>query len=186
MTFRVLFTILLVALLTLLPGKSVAGVFEFSLGFGFNRSKYTEDDFSWRRRYTASLGYHFTSLSGIELSYQNITERTLITSYQDTTFKDQVYSLSWVQALLEKQHRFQPFFKIGIGQLNRDAVGEYAGGGVPPAQVDSVTAVGAVGLRAFFSQQFALRMEATTYLTGGSVRTWKDNIAINLGVSLFY
>jgi len=163
-----------------------AGVFELSVGFSFNQSNYSGDSFYWTRRWGASFAYHFSERSGLEFGFQDITDRTFIQGFQDTTFHDQIYSVSWIQSLLPKDYRLQPYFKIGVGQLNRDASGSYADGGVPPPRVDSITGVFAFGFKLFILQQFALRSEITTYLTGGSIRTWKDNIAFSVGLSFFF
>ncbi len=177
----------LVALLTvLLPGKASAGAFEYSLGFSFNRSNYTEESFSWNRRWGTSIGYHFTDRSGIEFSFQDVVDRTKIIGYEDTTFHDQIFSFNWVQALTGKDFPVQPYVKAGIGQLNREATGTYGGGGSPPRIVDSVTAVFSLGARIYLSRGMAIRTEATSYLSGGSIRTWKDNLAYNFGVSVFF
>jgi hypothetical protein len=172
------------ALLT--PWRAAAGTFEYSLGFSFNRSNYSDDDFSWNRRWGTSLGYHFNDRSEVEFAYQDIVDRTRIDGYEDTTFHDQIYSFNWVQNLLDKNSAFQPYVKLGLGQLNRSATGNYAGGASPPSLVDSVTVVLGGGLRLYLTRAFALRFEATSYLSGGSVRTWKDNIGVQFGTSIFF
>lgn len=163
-----------------------AGYMELSVGFMFTKQGYNEQDYTWSRRYSASLGYYFTEISGLEFAYQNVVTRTFIEGFQDTTFNDQIYSLNWVQALLPRKSIFQPYFKIGVGQLNREATGSYFTGESPPLQTDSITGVVSLGFRLFFLQNFAWKTEGTAYLVGGSLSTWEDNFAFTTGLSWFY
>lgn len=182
---KVILLVLTVTALAEAP-RAQAGVVELSVGFSFNQSNYSGESFYWTRRWGASVAYHFSERSGLEFGFQDITDRTFIQGFQDTTFHDQIYSVSWIQSLLPKDYRLQPYFKIGLGQLNRDASGSYADGAVPPPRVDSVTGVIAAGFKLFILKQFAIRSEVTTYLSGGSIRTWKDNIAFSVGLSFFF
>jgi hypothetical protein len=163
-----------------------AGVIELSAGFFYNRTNYSLADYSWSKRLGFSIGYYFTESSQIEFSYQDMIERMFVTNYQDTTFHDRVYSFNWVQSILGKKTRFQPYVKIGVGQLNRDGSGTYAGGGAPPARYDAVTGVLGGGFKFYFTQTFALRTEATSYLAKGNLASWKDNIAASVGLSLLF
>ena len=172
--------------LVLCPQQAAAGAFELSLGFSFNRSNYTGSNYSWSRHWGATAGYYFTEHSEIEFSVQDIVDRTSIMGYEDTTFHDQIYSFNWVQSLTSKDFPVQPYVKVGLGQLNREATGSYANGGSPPAIVDSLTVVLGAGLRLYFTKKFAIRSEATTYLTGGNIQTWKNNVSTNIGVSFYF
>lgn len=164
-----------------------AGIFEFSISGSYNRSNYSEESYAWTRRWGTALGYHFTELSGIEMSFSDAFERTSIDGYQDTSIRDRVYALMWVQALTPRAAAIQPYFKLGVGQLNRDATGTYFGGLVaPPSRIDEVTVIASAGLRLFFTKMTAFKMEGTTYLTGGSLATWHDNIALSVGLSLYF
>ncbi|MCM2323644.1 MAG: outer membrane beta-barrel protein [Oligoflexia bacterium] len=168
----------------LTPDRAAAG-FEVSTGFSFNRSNYSDNNYSWTRRWGATLGYHFSDRSGIELTMQDVVDRTFIGGYEDTTFHDRIYSVDWYQALAGKNAPIQPFFKIGVGQLNRDASGSYAFGGTPPLQVDQLTGVLGAGLRIYLTRTIGLKSEATSYLSGGRLSTWKDNIGFTLGISIY-
>jgi hypothetical protein len=167
----------------LLPRSAAAG-FEVSLGFSFNKSNYADLGYTWSRRWGATFGYHFSDTSEIEVGFQDITDRAKIVDFQDTTFHDQIYSLNWVQSLVGRSWAVQPYFKIGVGQLNREASGEYASGGSPPLRVDSVTGILGGGLRIYLTRAFAIRTEVTSYLTGGSIRTWRDNLGVTIGTSI--
>lgn len=162
------------------------GAFELSTGASYSRSNYSPDSFNWTRRLGFSLGYYFSERTEVEFTIQDIIDRTVIAGYEDTNFHDQIYSANWVQSLLGKDHFFQPYFKIGIGQLNRDATGTYSNGASPPLHVDAITGVLGVGLRLYITRTFAIRSEATSYLAGGSVRNWKNNISVTFGISLYF
>jgi len=176
-------TLLVSAGLAVLPNRAAASDFEVSLGFSFNRSNYSDDNFSWNRRWGASVSYELSSLTEIEFSFQDVVDRTSFAGYEDTKFHDQIFSVSWVQNLLSRNFAVQPYVKAGVGQLNRDAEGSYWYGGGPPSRVDSVTGVAAAGFRVFVTRTFAIRAEATSYLAGGSIVTWKDNAAVTFGIS---
>lgn len=170
-----------------LSNSAFAGPFEFSVGFSFNKSNYGDANYSWSRRYGGSIGYYFTERSQIEIAYQDVWDRTKIDGFEDTTFHDKIYSADWVQNLTGRDFPVQPYFKLGIGQLNRNATGSYNGGtSSPPAEVDSLTVIVGAGLRLYLTRAFAVRTEATTYLTGGAIGTYKDNVAFTFGVSLFF
>jgi hypothetical protein len=122
----------------------------------------------------------------VEISFQDVVDRTRIANFEDTTFHDQIYSASWIQTLTGQNFALQPYVKAGVGQLNREATGSYANGVAPPSRVDSVTGVMGVGLRIYVTRTFAVRSEATSYLAGGSIRTWKDNLSTTIGASLYF
>lgn len=176
-----------VLLTVLLPWRANAGVFELSAGFNFNRRNYDDDgSYTLFRRAGGSFGYRFTERSGVEFSYQSSYDHTVVMGYQDLTTRDRVYSISWIQELLGKESAIQPYFKVGAGQLNRTTEGSYANGATPPLVVDSLTGIVGFGGRILLSRQFALRGEATSYLTGGSIATWKDDIAVTIGFSVVF
>ncbi|MBL7713980.1 MAG: outer membrane beta-barrel protein [Bdellovibrionales bacterium] len=164
-----------------------AGVVELSTGFSYSRSNYAAGSYTWNRRIGGSVAYHFSATSGIEWAFQMIVDRTVIANgtLQDTTFNDRVYSLNWVQSFLPRESVFQPYVKIGIGQLNRDAEGTYSGGVSPPARLDALTGVVGMGFRLYLTKTFAIRGEATTYLQGAELRTWQDNLGFTLGTSFY-
>lgn len=163
-----------------------SSAFEISLGLSYDRSKYSEESYSWTRRWGLSVGFHLTVLTELEFSLQDAVVRNHIVDYEDTTRHDRIYSLSVIQNLMSRHFPVQPYVKAGVGQLNRDAEGVYAGGGKPTSHLDSVTGVLGVGLRLYLTPRFAVRAEATSYLTGGNIGTYKDNIASSLGISYFF
>ncbi|MGK5083325.1 outer membrane beta-barrel protein [Bdellovibrionota bacterium FG-1] len=181
-----LFGILLGLAMIAAPQEALAGKFELSNGFSYSRTDYGSGNFSWTRRWGASFGYHFSERSEFEFSFQDVVQRTAITSYEDTTFHDQVYSVNWVQSLLGKAYTVDPYFKIGAGQLNREASGNYGSAGAPASEVDAITVILGAGLRINLSRSFALRGELDADLTGGNISTWKDNIGFNAGFSFFF
>ncbi len=168
------------------PASAFAGTFELSFAFAFNDNTYAPNDAEWDRHWDASIGYHFTELSEVELSFQDVYTRTLIDGFEDTSFHDQIFSLDWVQSLTGKDFPVQPYFKLGIGQLDREASGSYSGGVTAPAILDEVTGILGLGARIFVTRNFAFKLEGTTYLVGGSLQTWQDNFAFMVGASVFF
>lgn len=168
----------------ILPLESaLAENFEVSAGFSFNRINYSEGNYSWTRRYGGTFGYRLSLLSSIEFSFQQVVDRTKIVGFEDTEFTDDIYSINWIQNLFTLA-AIQPYFKVGAGQLNRLATGTYANGSSPNPQTDSLTAVLGLGTRIYVTRTFAIRAEVTSYLTGGSIRTYKDNVGMTLGASI--
>jgi len=163
-----------------------AGEFEIAATASYQQSSYGSNYSTTVRRYSASIGYHFFSLSELEVSVQDVLYKNRFGASENTTFHDQIYSVQWVQSLLPERFWIQPYFRAGLGQLNREASGSYSGGGSPPAIYDSVTAVGGVGLRVRLTKSFGLRAEGATYLVGGQVSTWRDNFGVSGGFSLFF
>jgi hypothetical protein len=173
-------------LILLFPSAASAKAFEISGNFSFSKNSYGNAGYEWTRRWGASVGYTFWGVSEFEISVEDVTYRTVITNYQDTTFHDQIYSFDLVQSFTSKEAFLQPYVKIGIGQLNREASGTYSGGSSPPAIYDALTVIAGVGLRIFIVKNFGLRAEALTYLTGGAISTWQDNVSFNGGVSIYF
>lgn len=162
------------------------GTFEVSLGASYNRTNFSGDSYNWNRRYGLSLAYHFTERSGIEFSFQDVVDRTKIVGFEDTTFHDRVYGANWIQSFTGRDSFVQPYFRAGVGVLNREANGVYAAGTSPPSRLDSITALFGLGFRFYVTKQFAIRAEGTSYLTGGRISTWRDNFASNLGISVYF
>ncbi len=171
------------ALAGLAGPEAKASNFELSGGFSFNRTNYSEGNFSWTRRYGGTIGYRLSQVSTVEFSVQEMVDRTRITGYEDTVFTDNVYSINWVQNLFTLA-AVQPYFKVGAGQLNREATGSYANGASPNPRTDSITGVLGLGTRIYVTRSFAIRTELTSYLTGGSIRTYRDNVGFTVGVSI--
>ena len=175
-----------VALCTLFSSSAHAGVFELGGTFSYQHNTYAGGTFTWTRMYTASFGYYFTADSEVEFSYQDSTNETYEPSVQDITYRDRVYSFNFLYHLLDEKDWFRPYFRAGLGQLNRDATGWYQGGYSPAGRLDQVTVIAGIGFKAKIVSQFSFKAEATTYLSGGSVSSWKDNIQINIGGSYFF
>jgi hypothetical protein len=184
--FRKLRMVLIIASGIGAANQSQAGVFELGTGFSWQRSNFSNNSFTELKRYTVSLGYYFTEDSEISFSYQDTTTKTFVPSVQDTTFRDQVYSLDLTYLFMDQGDAFRPYVKGGIGQLNRDATGTYSGGFTPPGRTDQITAIVGAGIRARLSSKLGLKVEATSYMVGGSISSWKDNLAISLGGSYFF
>lgn len=161
------------------------GVWELSAGGGYNRTRFTDRDFSWSRRYTGAVAFYFLESSQVELAVQTSRERVKLSGFQDTIINDTTMSVSWLQSFFGRQALFQPYLRLGVGQLNRDATGTFASGAQPPAILDVVTVVIGAGLRLRVSARLGVRVEAVSYLERGNINTWRNNVAINYGISLF-
>ncbi len=160
---------------------------EMSLGGSFSRTNYDEGNYTWNRRIGASLGYFLFDLSQIEVAFQDVVDRTLLENYQDTTFHDRIFSFNWVQQFFGKSNYFQPYVKAGVGQLYRQASGNYYGGLASPAsEVGSVTGVLGGGMKLYLTQTFAIKVDVTSYLTGGKIGSWRDNYSFTYGISYLF
>jgi hypothetical protein len=178
---------LLSAVAIALPTRALAaeaGTIELSLGGSYTHSTYTNTDYEWSRRYGASAGYYLTSMTELEFSYQDSVDRTKITNFEDTTFHDQVYGLTVSQSFFDKTSWFQPYVKVGIGELNRDASGVYVGGTSPPQTEDNVTGILGAGLKLYVTKAFGFRGEFTSYIVSG--QAWTNNLSATFGFSVFF
>ncbi|MBC7691705.1 MAG: outer membrane beta-barrel protein [Methylotenera sp.] len=157
---------------------------EYSLGFSFNRTQYDGGSFNWERRWGTSIGYNFSDTSQLEASIQDVFSRNKFAGFEDDTYHDQIYSADWVQGLVGKEYRIQPYVKAGIGQLIRKASATNSNGITKSSSIGQLTGVLGAGLRLYITRTFAIKAEATSYLTGGSIATYKNNLAGTIGVSL--
>lgn len=173
-------------ILTLTSSTAFAGVFELGGAFSVNRSKYNAGSFSKTTSYSASLGYYFTEDSELQFSYQDTTTHNFVEGAQDIQYRDRVYSMNLLYYLFAKETPVRPYFRIGLGQLNRDATGTYTGGYKPPGRLDQVSVIGGLGFKMRLGSQFGLKTEATSYLTGGDIKTWEDNLTFNIGGSFYF
>lgn len=162
------------------------GPFEVSTGFSFSRTKYNETSYTWTRTWGGSFGFDLTPITQLEFSYSTTTTRNKIDNYEDTTFVDRMYSANVLQQLLSRNSPIQPYVKAGIGQMNRDASGTYANGVSPGAHTDSVTAILGAGIKVYLTRNLGLRAEATSYLTGARISSYKDNVGFTFGTSLSF
>lgn len=163
-----------------------AGVFELGGAFAYTHNSYNGGSYTWTKSISGSFGYYFTQESEIEFSYQDTTNKEVVPGVQDLLYEDRVYSVNFLYHLFEDEARFKPYFRAGVGQLNRDATGTLSGGYSPPGRLDQVTVIGGLGIKAKISKQLGLKTEFTTYLSGGSVSTWKDNVTFNFGGSFYF
>ncbi len=164
-----------------------AGMYEVGGSFSWSRSNYNAGSYTWTRSYGFSFGYYFTQDSEVQFSYQDTTNKTYVQNVQDITYRDRVYSINMVYHLLAEESDFRPFFRLGIGQLNRDATGTYTAAGYSaPGRLDAVSVIGGLGFKLKLSQKIALKTEATSYLTGGSIGSWQDNLTFNFGGAFYF
>lgn len=165
---------------------SHAGDLELSGTGMYSRTKYSSTDYNKNTRVVASIGYTFFTFSEIELSYQKATDRTFIANYQDITLRDEVYSANWMQNLLPQSSPIQPYVKGGVGRLHRRITGSYYNTPAPDRDINQLTVVLGGGMKIYLTRALALRGEATSYLQGGRIRTWKDNVSATVGISIHF
>lgn len=175
--------LLLVVLFASYPAQ--ASYYELGGSFSFNRTNYGSSGYSWSRRWGVSLGYYFFGLSEVEFSFQDVLYRNLFGYAEDSTYHDQIYSVDWVQAITPKEWGFQPYFKLGAGELHRTASATYWGA-TAGATYEQLTAILGAGIKIFLTRSASFRVEGTTYLTDGSISSWQNNFAINAGCSIYF
>lgn len=164
-----------------------AGMFELGGSYSWSRSNYNAGSFNRTRSYGLSLGYYFTQDSELQFSYSDSKTDTYVPSVQDTSYHDRVYSLNMIYYLFDDKDPFRPFFRIGVGQLNRDATGSYPSSGYSaPGRLDQVSVIGGIGFKLKLTSQIALKSEATSYLTGGSIGSWQDNLSYSVGGAFYF
>jgi hypothetical protein len=166
--------------------QAEAGVFETSAGYSYQNSAYSGGSYTTSASYSLSFGYYFTQDSEVQFSYQDTRNHEVVPNVQDLEYRDQVYSLNLMYHLAGEGSVIRPYFRFGVGQLNRDATGTYSGGYSPPGRLDQVTVIGGIGLKAKVSSHFGFKIEGTSYLTGGSLATWKDNFNCSIGGSYYF
>lgn len=166
--------------------ESHSGTFEVSFGAAYSQSNYGGGSYNTNLRLSGSVGYYFLSVTELEIAYQDVRDQTKLVGFQDTVTHDRILSLNIVQTLVPKTFPIQPYIKLGAGQLQREARGTYGGTVAPPAILGSFTVIGGAGLRIYITKNFAIRGEANTYLAGGVLSTWADNVALTSGVSLVF
>ncbi len=164
-----------------------AGVYELGASFAYSRSNYNAGSYTRSSAYGISFGYYFTQDSEVQFSYSDKTDKTFVKNVQDTTYRDRTYSINMLYYLLDEQSTFRPFFRIGIGQLNRDATGTYSAAGYSaPGRLDTVSVIGGLGFKWKVLEKIALKCEATSYLTGGAIGSWSDNLTFNIGGAFYF
>ena len=182
MKFKIIF-LLMIGFAQSLPSQ--AGVFDLGGGFAYQHNSYNGGSYTWTKTFTASLGYYFTEDSEFEFMYQDSTNVEYVPNVQNITYRDRVYSLNFLYHFFDNPS-FKPYLRTGVGQLNRDATGSYQGGYSPPGRLDQVTVIAGVGIKAKVSSRFSLKAEAVTYLSGGSLASWRDNVNISVGGSIYF
>lgn len=163
-----------------------AGFWEVSSGLNYNRSQYSGGSYSWTRRMGGSIGYNFNDSSTLEVALQKSHERNHYEGFEDSTYEDQVYSVNMVWNILDKQSTIQPYLKIGVGQLVRNASISNTSGQSQLQELSQLTGVIGAGFRIYITKATALRLEGTSYLSGAKLQTWQDNFGMTFGISLYF
>jgi hypothetical protein len=164
-----------------------AGVFELGGAYSYGYNSYAGGAYTSSKTWSTSLGYYFTQESEVEFSYQDSNNRDFVPNVQDISYQDQVYSLNFIYHLAGEGAPIKPYFRLGVGQLNRDASGIYYSSNYgPPGRLDQVTVIGGLGVKMKLTSRFGLKAEATSYLSGGNISTWKNNITLNIGGAFYF
>ena len=164
-----------------------AGMFEVGSSFSWSRSNYNAGSYTWKREWGLSLGYYLTQDSEIQFSYGDETSKTFVPNVQDTTYRERVYSLNMLYHFFEQASDFRPFVRLGIAQINRDATGVYSAAGYyASGRFDTISIVGGLGFKLKIIEKIALKTEATSYLTGGAIGSWSDNLTFNIGGAYYF
>ena len=166
-----------------------AGVFDVGGTLSYSKSTYNGGSYTWTRGWTGTFGYFFTQESELEVMYLDSVTKDYLAGSQDITYHDRTYSINMLYHLFTEADPVRPYFKVGIGQLNRNATGTYAANGAvfaPPSELDQITVILGAGVKVKLASQFSLKGEATSYLSGGNIGSWKDNISVNIGGSYYF
>jgi hypothetical protein len=170
-----------------------AAVVEISAMAAYSSSKFNNNYTSEMHRYTGMFDLKFTAVSAIEFEY---TDENTSYSYpsdlgmlskatqEQTSYRDTIYSLNWVQNLVSAKYILQPYFVIGGGRMTRKYTMSLPEFGFGQTTTQNVfTGTGGVGLRIFLTRSMAIKGEVKTYVPNFQFTKWKDNQALSLGLS---
>lgn len=165
------------------PGEG--GGIDLNVGAYYSRQNYGENEgYAYNRRWSLSVQYRISDMSSIEAYYSQSYSASHLTGLRDTTIEDQVYSLNWVQSIVSSVNRFVPYFKAGIGNLERVATQSDQIFGTSATSFKSLSAVLGLGLMIRVVERLSVRGEATTYLPDARLSEWKNNYSLNFGVTI--
>jgi len=170
-----------------------AAVVEISAMAAYSSSKFDTNYTSEMHRYSGTFDLKFTAVSAIEFEY---TDETTNYSYpsdlgllaratqEQTSYKDTIYSVNWVQNLVSSKFILQPYFVIGGGRMTRKYTMSLPEFGFGQTTTQNVfTGTGGVGLRLFLTRSMAIKGELKSYVPNFQFSKWKDNQALSLGLS---
>ncbi len=174
-----------------------AAVIETSLMASYGRANFSDSYSYMERRYSGSIEFKFTAVSGIQFEYTDSYSRSTYdttvgsllptTTKETTSYRDKVYSFNFVQNLVPAKWLIQPYFKVGGGRLDRVYAQE-----IPEFHIKQVitqrqnTGVGGLGLRIFLLRNLALKGEFNTYVPDFRFSKWKDNEQFSAGISWLF
>jgi hypothetical protein len=168
------------------PGDAKAGIIELSASFSYSSATYGTTGAQTRRSWEGSVGYYLYDLTEIQGAVEEVHDHSVISGVGETTFRDQIYSIEVLQALLPRRVGFQPFLKVGAGQLIREASGVYGGTPINPIETGSLTGILGGGVRFFLHRQFSLKVEGTSYLSNARLASWRTNFGLRVGFSFYF
>jgi hypothetical protein len=158
-----------------------------SLGGGYSKSTYSIG-YSQTRKYGLGLSYNFTNFSSVEFYLSDQREDEYYGGFSDSKFHDRVFSLSWNQNLTDRRSLVQPYFKLGVAQLNRDntVIDLYTLGRMQETSRDVLTLIGGLGLRILLFGSVSVRIDGTSYFTGEGLGSWSENFSVTYGLSYLF
>ncbi len=188
--------ILLIVGLVFLGAPAKAAVVELSVMGQWAKTRVDSYSFD-QRRYSGSLEFKFSQVSGIQVEYTDSHQEakyrtnvgTLLPYYTDEviTYRDKVYSFNFVQNLVPAKWLIQPYIKFGGGRMDRTYTRSYPEFRLKESVSQRVTTgVGGAGIRIFLFRNLALKGEFNTYVPDFRYSRWKENEVFSTGVSWLF
>jgi hypothetical protein len=161
-------------------------VFELSLRGNYSKTNYGVGAYSTTKRYSISLGMNITPITEFEVGFMNEDSLYKNAEIQVVETREQSLYGSLVQTLVPPSFIFQPYIKGGAAQYNRKQTGRIYG--VPTESIDTKSPSFLIGggIRLYFTQHIAFRVEAISYMTNFKPSEAKNNFAVEVGVTLAY
>lgn len=161
---------------------ALAGWFEYNFGFSYSRRNYQDAGYGMSRIFSTGLSYNFLEVSGVEIGYQDILERTKVEG-QNIQTRDQIYSINWIQHILPRRFPVLPYVKLGFGQINKVITDMDT---KDRLLIDWITVLLAAGVKVKILQRIAINVSVASYLEEAKIETYKDNIFFQAGFSIYF
>ncbi|NUM88086.1 MAG: hypothetical protein HUU37_02675 [Bdellovibrionales bacterium] len=185
-----------IAAVAVWPAAARAAVVELSLMGQWAKTRVESYSFD-QRRYSGSVEFKFSQVSGIQFEYTDSHQEaryrtnvgTLLPYYTDEviTYRDKVYSFNFVQNLVPAKWLIQPYIKFGGGRMDRTYTRSYPEFRLQESVSQRVTTgVGGAGIRIFLLRSLAVKGEFNTYVPDFRFSRWKENEVFSTGVSWLF
>lgn len=170
-----------------------AGVIELSYTYSQRSSFINDDNYNKTKSHTGSIAWYFFDLSAIEFSYTKGQGQVSGKSSTDTrairldTFLE-MYDISLVFTLAQKDWAFQPYIKGGAAWIDKEIYRDDNNGYnlISKTDKDEVVPSFGVGFRYYFTKAISLRAGFDRWRTGkdGDKEVWDD--ALRAGISFAF